>query len=317
MFEPSADILHIIPEDGVGGVEFAARSGAQMRAECHVLFLAGEAPAWPEPETARISYACASHPFHLAAIWQALKTTRRLRSNVVVFSLWKSFGAFLTLRLLQPRLKFVLLLHSERDVHWPDRIFTRIMARLSHAIFLDSAASLARLSSPGNHQTRVVSYLRNRVQAAPRRSPKARFIYWGRLQQLKNLPAAINLFAEIAAGETAAEFVIIGPNVGMKSALQRQVTQLGLERQVFFEGMRSWPEICRLAERAHFFLQLSFQEGMAMSVVEAMQLGLVVVVTPVGEIANYCRDMANGVIFTNRAETSQQDPAPDRRAGKL
>jgi len=35
---------------------------------------------------------------------------------------------------------------------------------------------------------------------------------------------------------------------------------------------------------------------MAMSVVEAMQLGLVPVVTPVGEIASYCTDNQNSII---------------------
>ena len=36
---------------------------------------------------------------------------------------------------------------------------------------------------------------------------------------------------------------------------------------------------------------------MAMSVVEAMQLGLVPVVTPVGEIRNYCRQGENAILI--------------------
>jgi glycosyltransferase involved in cell wall biosynthesis len=36
---------------------------------------------------------------------------------------------------------------------------------------------------------------------------------------------------------------------------------------------------------------------MAMSVVEAMQLGLVPLVTPVGEIKNYCRDEVNAILI--------------------
>ncbi len=49
-------------------------------------------------------------------------------------------------------------------------------------------------------------------------------------------------------------------------------------------------------ERCTFFLMTSRWEGMAVSVVEAMQLGLIPVVTPVGEIANYCRAGTNAVI---------------------
>jgi len=41
------------------------------------------------------------------------------------------------------------------------------------------------------------------------------------------------------------------------------------------------------AAKASFYLQTSRYEGMALSVIEAMQAGLVPVVTPVGEIASY------------------------------
>jgi glycosyltransferase involved in cell wall biosynthesis len=303
MSEVLTRVLHIIPADGVGGIEIAARSCAQARAECNLLFLTQPSPDIASPEPQRIGYASASQPFHFAALMNVLAALRRVRPDVVVFSLWKTFGVFLAVRVLRPRMKLVLFLHSDRAVHWADRILTRIMASLSHAVFADSAASLARLGAPANFQTRVVSYIKSRVISVPRRDPRPAFIYWGRLQQLKNLPAAIDLFAQIAASEPDAEFIVIGPDVGVKSDLQTQIARLRLERQVRFEGMRSWAEIRQLAEGARFFLQLSLQEGMAMSVVEAMQLGLVVVVTPVGEIANYCHDMQNGVIFTSRGAT--------------
>jgi hypothetical protein len=41
---------------------------------------------------------------------------------------------------------------------------------------------------------------------------------------------------------------------------------------------------------------------MAMASVEAMQLGLVPVVTPVGEVARYCRDRENAVIFREEGQ---------------
>ncbi|MEM7353722.1 MAG: glycosyltransferase, partial [Acidobacteriota bacterium] len=66
---------------------------------------------------------------------------------------------------------------------------------------------------------------------------------------------------------------------------------------------------------ARFFLQLSSQEGMAMSVVEAMQLGLVVIVTPVGEIASYCNDMDNGVIYDGARTTLPKVEALLREPG--
>src|SRR5690606_7681913 len=46
-----------------------------------------------------------------------------------------------------------------------------------------------------------------------------------------------------------------------------------------------------------FYIQLSAQEGMAMSVAEAMQNGLVCVVTAVGEIGNYAKDGVSAVLL--------------------
>ena len=44
-----------------------------------------------------------------------------------------------------------------------------------------------------------------------------------------------------------------------------------------------------------FLIQLSNFEGMALSVVEAMNVGLVPIVTPVGEIASYSKDGENAI----------------------
>ena len=62
-------------------------------------------------------------------------------------------------------------------------------------------------------------------------------------------------------------------------------------------------QIKNYAKKCSFFLQLSFFEGFAMSVVEAMQLGLVPVVTNVGEISRYCIDNFNSVIYKSDIET--------------
>jgi glycosyltransferase involved in cell wall biosynthesis len=51
------------------------------------------------------------------------------------------------------------------------------------------------------------------------------------------------------------------------------------------------------------YLQTSNFEGMAMSVVEVMQMGLVPVVTFVGEIAAYCRNGCNAVIVESERQT--------------
>ena len=62
-------------------------------------------------------------------------------------------------------------------------------------------------------------------------------------------------------------------------------------------------QIIELVKDNSFFIQLSSYEGMAMSVVESMQLGLVPIVTNVGEIENYCTDGFNSIIYEGVEKT--------------
>ena len=55
------------------------------------------------------------------------------------------------------------------------------------------------------------------------------------------------------------------------------------------------------ALNSKFFINTSSHEGMAIAVTEAMQLGLVPIVTPVGEIANYCIDGLNSIYYQDSA----------------
>jgi glycosyltransferase involved in cell wall biosynthesis len=63
----------------------------------------------------------------------------------------------------------------------------------------------------------------------------------------------------------------------------------------------------------HFLIQLSSHEGMAMSVAEAMQRGLVCFTTPVGEIKNYAEDMQTAV-FANIWEDAEWQKSVDKIA---
>ena len=62
-------------------------------------------------------------------------------------------------------------------------------------------------------------------------------------------------------------------------------------------------KIANYASNCSFFIQLSHYEGMAMSVAESMQLGLIPIVTNVGEIINYCIDKQNSIIFDDYKNT--------------
>lgn len=289
-------LLHVLPHDGVGGAEIAARQAAQAApGDVAVAVLSGPVSGPLAPNRFSLNGLGPLDP--IAALRAGLLALDR---PVAVFSLWKSVLAMLAAAVLAPRTRRVLFLHSDRRVHLPDRLASWLQARLAHEVWADCQRSLAGLRSlPAGKPTRVISFMARRLRAPSRSAPRPRFIFWGRLTPLKRIDRAIELFARVARDRPDARFLIIGPDDGSEAQLRDRVKSLGLSPSVDFTGAKSLDEIAALAADHDFFIQLSEQEGAAMSLIEAMQLGLVPIVTPVGEMATYVRPMQTGVVYDN------------------
>lgn len=295
-------LLHVLPHDGVGGAEIAARQAARAApGEVTVAFLSGSVDGPAEPNRFSLNGLGPFDP--IAAIRAGLLALDR---PVAVFSLWKSALAMLMTALLAPKTRRVLFLHSDRRVHLPDRLATWLQARLAHEVWADCRRSLEGLGDlmPAGKATRVISFMASRLDTPVRTAPRPRFIFWGRLTPLKRIDRALDLFAQVARDRPDAHFTLIGPDDGSETGLRAQVQALGLMDQVEFTGPKSLPEIAALAATCDFFVQLSEQEGAAMSLIEAMQLGLVPVVTPVGEMASYVRPLETGVVYQSQDQAA-------------
>lgn len=286
-------VTHLIPYDGIGGVESAARSmvghqSADIDFRCHYIHDV------PRTRAARLA---------LFWPWPALRTALALRAappDLVIVSLWRSCIAALLAKLLRPRLRVILFLHMARDAHAVDRWLTRAMARHAIEIWADSAET-GRRRLPDHSADRVIPFITARlspVRPAPVMAPH--FVFWGRLHPRKDLPRALELFAAVHQRRPDARFEIIGPDGGEQARIEARIAQLGLCSAVTLSGPLDQAAIARRAAGATFYLQTSREEGMAMSVVEAMQLGLVPVVTPAGEIARYCRAGVNAILVAGQ-----------------
>lgn len=293
-------VVHLIPYDGIGGVEVAAKSlpgGIHGCFEFHKYFLA---------DKGRAGKAAFQHAGLLASVndprnfIRAISWLIEFRPNLVIASLWRSCVLLILLKIVRPWTKSVVFLHFANDVHFLDKVFTRMAMAIATEIWTDSEATRqARIPKRLLHRSRVISFMVEPVlqKAIPMVRPK--FIFWGRLNSQKGLDRALELFSRIKLEFPAASFAVIGPDGGQRSDLLKQVDRLGLRHAVEFHGPMSRSQITQLAAEHSFYLQTSVMEGMAMSVVEAMQLGLVPVVTPVGEIANYCTDGESAIFVSD------------------
>lgn len=284
-------IVHLVPYDGVGGVETAARSMINFqneKIEFKVDFIfKGDTKAVKRRET-----------FNPLPILSAVKRVAFGGVDVVITSLWRSAIVGILAKILRPRLELVVFIHSAKDFHWLDFIFTRLAISFAYQVWADSEASLCeRFPNLAQGRTRVISFVTRRFEAMPKRDVSPDFIFWGRIDVYKGLDRSLRIFAEIVKEQPNARFWIIGPDRGVLQCTQQLCKSLELCDHVRFLGEATLTEIANQALQATFYLQTSQIEGMAMSVVEAMQMGLVPIVTPVGEIPYYCSQGFNALII--------------------
>lgn len=290
-------IIHLIPYDSIGGVETAARSMA--RVDAHDLAF--------RVETLFSSRAAKNrwHTFNPFAFVATLARIWRAAPEVLIVSLWRACAAGVALKIARPRLRLVLFLHSASDAHFLDRFFNRLAARLASRIWADSTETLKkRMPDFSKRKGEVISFVTSCLEPLPASPPKPRFAFWGRIHPVKGLERALGIFAAVRKARPDARFDIIGPDGGALARIRSVANALHLGQSVRFHGGLEFDQIRALAAQASFYLQTSVSEGMAMSVVEAMRCGLVPVVTPVGEIANYARDRKNAIVVSNDAEAA-------------
>jgi glycosyltransferase involved in cell wall biosynthesis len=289
-------IVHLIPYDSIGGVEVAARSlptgrhgnlNFKRQYLVQVSETSGDDGEYHGPKISQ------NNPW---AYWKAVLRLYRNPPDLLVASLWRSALILIVLKMLRPHAKVVILLHSANDTHLFDKVSNRLAMYLSNAIWTDSSITLQkRVPRQLQSKSSKLSFLLKPRSLPEQRDPAPKFIFWGRLNKHKGLDRALELFSHIVRARSDAQFTIIGPDGGLESQLRTKVFDLGLSDCVVFKGPLHHEEIAEQALLASFYIQTSLVEGMAMAVVEAMQAGLVPVVTPIGEIANYCDDGENAV----------------------
>ncbi|MDA3834424.1 MAG: glycosyltransferase family 4 protein [Spirochaetales bacterium] len=294
-----AKILHIIPYDGVGGVESAARSVGAVSDQTFELVIEFIFKNVTTGKGRWLTFI----PWPLfSAAWRA----SRPDIDVLVMSLWRSAIVGLIAKLLRPKVKLVAFLHNSKDAHLFDFLFTRLAVLFATEVWADSSATLnCRVPWIQKKSCRVISFVTRRFDITPEMHVKPSFIFWGRINKTKGLDRSLHLFAEIHKRHPEAHLQIIGPDGGSLLVVQALCASLGLRDVVRFSGVATHDEICDFARQASFYLQTSNYEGMAMSVVESMQLGLVPVVTPVGEISSYCRHGENAIIVRSDEKAIQ------------
>lgn len=294
-------IIHILPYDSIGGVEAAARS---IRSGAYPSFLfqkyyidsrAGRSLQRGWDESGHFNSPADPRKYLQALLW-----LHRRRPQLLIASLWRSYVVAVVYKLLHPGSKVVCFLHSSRAVHLVDWFLAFGAMAMATEIWTDSQTTLnSRVPQFLRTRAIVISFVLRRLHPASQENPAPQILFWGRLAPEKGLNRALRIIAALKREVPNIQFKIIGPDQGELYRLKLLADDLGVGSVVTFLGPKNYEEIVNLAKHASFYLQTSMFEGMAISVVEAMQLGLVPVVTPVGEIGRYCHDGFNALYINS------------------
>ena len=287
------NIIHLIPVEAIGGVERAALT---MRFISNDFLNFSVISIFPSQK--KINFFIFWNPYYyIKIIFRLLE----VKPEILILSLWRSCIVGFVLKLVQPKMKVVLFLHFPKNIHFLDRLFTNLISKISIQIWADSYETIkGRLELKLHNKSRIVSFVTEKIYLENNFiNLNPTFLFWGRLHKQKNLISSLSLFSEIKAKIEDAKFVIIGPDGGDLELVKKNIVKLNLVNSVNITGPLHFSEIKKLSLGASFYLQTSVLEGMALSVVEAMQLGLVPIITPVGEIKNYCVDGFNAIVIDN------------------
>jgi glycosyltransferase involved in cell wall biosynthesis len=284
-------IIHVIPFESTGGVETAALSMRYFRGpafdfQVRVLFPGELNGALRRKSFSPLAHIAAAHRLSVLA------------PDILIVSLWRAAIVGVFCKLFRPKTRLVVFLHCAKYVHFVDKWATRVAVSLAIEVWSDSRATLdATFPRYPRGRSRIISYLPRRFSSVTGATPQPVFVYWGRLARQKNLERAIKIFALVRERFREARFLVIGPDGGELDALREVVRSYCVHDEVLFLGRKAQAELAGFAREASFFLLTSDYEGMGLAVVEAMQMGLVPIVTKVGEVGVYCKNGFNSILI--------------------
>ena len=140
-----------------------------------------------------------------------------------------------------------------------------------------------------------------RVRTSSRGAQTLRVVSVGRLHWVKGYEFALQALAQVRRAGVEIEYTIIG-NADDKELLVvlATVRDLGLESQVHLRGRLSRNEVVEALQAADVFLLASLCEGLSTATLEAMAVGLPVVVTDVGGMREAVTDGIEGRVVPPR-----------------
>ena len=136
----------------------------------------------------------------------------------------------------------------------------------------------------------------NRKDIAYAHSKRIRFLFLGRIGERKGVYDLLKVLDQHKA-ELGDKYLLELGGDGETKKLQSLIGQYGLENNVTFLGFVTGSKKEQLLREADVYILPSYNEGLPISILEAMSFGLPIVSTEVGGIPEVVRSHENGLLI--------------------
>lgn len=225
------------------------------------------------------------------------KILRELNPDFIISSMWKSSGLSIPYKIFDKKAGLAGFFHTSYSPHMPYRISMKLLTYFQDLCLADSNVTKDYATSVyKTTNTHVIPYLFPFEQKTRPREfdpKKISLSYFGILSPVKRVDRALE-FCKICKAH-GLNFIFDMYAHGAVDEYNQKIREMGLAENVFIKMTLPLNQVIDRMQQYDFLLQLSDHEGMALSVVEAMNCGVVPIVTPVGEIANYSVDGMNAL----------------------
>lgn len=303
-------LIYIIHSIQIGGAEVALLSSIPKLVENFnlTLIVIGEIDEILIKEIPEFSYVTVIH-LRLSNLKVLLKKdniiglVRRENPDIIISSLWASYCIGNEYKLKNPDVKYFIFIHSTKFFHVLDRYFSVKAIEIADKVFTDSLATqqFVRSLSP-NKPSCIISFLTHATPKYVHRSfnkNEIKLLFLGSISKVKNLPLVIDLLDFMNKKGYNMTLDIYGNNKNARKCVNQKILKSPFSNKYKIKGSVLPQHRFSLFAKYDFYIQLSKFEGMAMSVAEAMQNGLPCIVSPVGEIPNYSKDMESAIFINS------------------
>ena len=221
-------------------------------------------------------------------------------------SFWRK-STFLTLARLF-RVPTILHLHASeiRDFYERDcgpfrrRVIRHVLEHASTVIVLSNrlqayiSTIAPRATMATIHNFVDISRFETETKRASVKRSSSMLLFLGFITHRKGIYDLIRALPAIS--RSIPEVRLVAAGTGDIDVVRRTAIELGIEKHVLLPGYVSGSEKFRLLAEAAIYVLPSYNEGVPISILEAMSVGIPIVTTPVGGIPDVIRDGKEGFL---------------------